>query len=161
MITQANITKKLAWLLCLTSGLSVFSPVNAKQVATPTMPSQLIGVWYPDNADGHERCQNMKKKKHMEGNIALALEITQSGYNQRAEYGEGNFMTPYRTEKNAKKVWTTYANVTLDGSDEIEGKDVSRFALKNSKITLTELSYVSPRVTQYFKCMGKLPAFSS
>ena len=162
MIVKSNVTKKIALLLCLISSLGVTLPANARKVAPmPPMPAPLIGVWYPDNADGRERCVAMKKKEHMEGNIALALEITASEYKQLAEYGEGNFMSPYRIVKNAKNVWTAYTHVSIEGDDVPSGKDVTRFALKGSKITLTEFFDDGPRVTKYTKCMATMPSFDS
>jgi len=115
----------------------------------PSMPKELLGVWFPDNAEGRNSCAAYTAafqtggleaaRDHLVGAEVISRKVIHS----YAEYGEGNFYQPTSIRNRGKKAWALKTRVGFDQmpGGEHTGSAEFKLSLRGEKLGWLNISY--------------------
>ena len=129
------------------------------------LPDVVIGVWYPDDAEGASKCESyralsrtVRTESTHEGIDVVSvgsLVVAPDLIHEFAEYGEGDFHVVERVEPDGSGAWRITARLGLDSMpDKPSGENpvVSRLSLHGDKLLWQPEGQLGASPTRYFRC---------
>lgn len=124
----------------------VAAPAIAKY---PSLPKELQGVWFADDAEGRVQCAAYNAgleaggldaaRNHLVGAEVISRKVVHS----YAEYGEGNFYQPTSVRSAGKQSWTLKTRVGFDQmpGGEHTGSAEFKLSLRSGKLVWLNLTF--------------------
>lgn len=118
----------------------------AKSEHPTTVPDQLGGVWYVDDADGRSSCRKYLTtdaatiERTGQDPLIGAVVISQRIVHRYSEYGEGDFFVVNKAFKEREGTWSLSGNVFVDslpGEGELGAELSERFELSKNGAVLS------------------------
>jgi hypothetical protein len=131
-------------------------------VASTRLPDTLIGVWYPDDAEGVANCGRYRALSSapeardeaivvLVGSVVVTLDLI----HVFSEYGEGDFHVVERVEAESSNTWriTTWLGIDSPPDEQSgEGRVVSRLSLHRGKLRWQSSVQAGSSSSSYFRC---------
>lgn len=123
---------------------SQVSPQQGQVPVLVRLPAALLGVWYPDDAQGASACERYRtlsrgQQESDDGTVVLvgSLVVTPNLIHAFSEYGEGDFHLVERVQPGGRDAWRITASVGIDAMPDDASTDarvLSRMSLPAGKL---------------------------